>query len=354
MMSAATVAPTTGTASSERNGRNSSFPPSFGDDGGSSQNVAAAANSGILSLSEASDIPFLATKLQGCKAYHCVHTLPRDLSSLESPQWQNGTYLKEIFTIPSPSQANPSKTRKVQNNILRCLLAAAKMLEDRLVVVNAWLNQPLSEQQRWVKELKRFYLCPSRFSDETFQAPGNIFPTVFDNEKIHEESFESSASSQVLKPPATRRKRAARPTTSHQLYNAENQSKENKLIKSVQSMIETTSKEDGASFDGKYDVLLLVKRTVRSPRGSGRHPMLELILSQPRCNIVARNDASAVSLLGQAQFDALVAQGANRVYPGLDHPAEENDCTIAVRTVYSRAHAPNYTNVTPDWRGSSN
>jgi len=83
---------------------------------------------------------------------------------------------------------------------------------------------------------------------------------------LYEESFGSSASSKALKPQEIRRKRAAQPATSRQIYNAENQSKQKKLFKAFQSMIETSTTEHNASFEYSYEVVLLEKRTVKSPR----------------------------------------------------------------------------------------
>mmetsp|Transcript_14797 Transcript_14797/g.26752 ORF Transcript_14797/g.26752 Transcript_14797/m.26752 type:complete len:86 (+) Transcript_14797:401-658(+) len=81
--------------------------------------------------------------------------------------------------------------------IPKCLLAAAKTIPNRLVVVNAWLSQDSSSMQRWAQDLKQFYLCVSRFSDEAYTRAA-VFPTVYDKKRIRDEAWEETDRSKVL------------------------------------------------------------------------------------------------------------------------------------------------------------
>jgi len=67
------------------------------------RSVAATSNSGIT---------FRATKLRGCKVSRHVNTFLRDLWSSESPQWQNGTYLKDIIPVLAQARGILLKPRR--------------------------------------------------------------------------------------------------------------------------------------------------------------------------------------------------------------------------------------------------
>jgi len=252
-----------------------------------------------------------------------------DLRSLQSPQWQNGEYLKTVFRAPSPSRANPNKTKKLSKQIPKCLLAAAKTLEDRLVVVDVWCSLSKEEQRQWPSILEQnFYMRASRFSDEPVPdentAPNRI-TTRMDSKRQRLEAFGESQSCKIVGKEGHQqpRHKAGRPMTSHQIYDGNNQRKEVGVHKSIHSLIRTTTKVDGATFPGSYDHVSVVTRNLKDPRPSGKHSMSELILAEPHIMIIARDDTSAIIGLGQARYDELIGMGAIRVYPSFTEEEEE-------------------------------
>ena len=127
--------------------------------------------------------------------------------------------------------------------------------------------------QRWAEDLKQFYLCVSRFSDEAYTRAA-VFPTVYDTKRTRDEAWEATESSKVLKKDEKRRHKTGRPQTSHQIFDSENQQKENKVHKQIFSLLHTTAKqEEGGAFRGDYNHVSVVSRNVKSPRHAGRHPL---------------------------------------------------------------------------------
>ncbi len=126
---------------------------------------------------------------------------------------------------------------------------------------------------------------------------------MYDKKRIQDDAWEETDSSKVLKKEENHRNKTGRPKTSHQIFDSENQQKENKVHKQVFSLMRTTTKqEEGGAFPADYNHVSVVSRNVKSPCPAGRHPLEELFLERPKIQIDARDEPSAIAVLGQTRL----------------------------------------------------
>jgi hypothetical protein len=123
-----------------------------------------------------------------------------------------------------------------------------------------------------------------------------------------------------------------------QIFDSENQQKENKVHKQIFGFMHTTTKqEEGGAFPGDYNHFSVVSCNVKSPSPAGRHPLEELFLERPKIQILARDEPSAIAVLGQTCFDELITKGVTHVCPSLDVSAEEEPNQAAIEDRSRRA-----------------
>ena len=89
-------------------------------------------------------------------------SVPPALGDLKAPEWKKAAVLKSTFTKPATG-----KQRKRQQSPLRfpfCLLVfgpAATSLQERLIVINWWLNLTKEEQDAVWKKLNKYFCAPN-------------------------------------------------------------------------------------------------------------------------------------------------------------------------------------------------
>jgi hypothetical protein len=126
-------------------------------------------------LSNASNIPFLSSKMRNVTLMHATDNLPEDLKEVNASGWNDGGKLLELFKLPAGTVRDGITTRKEKKAYRMfpaCLIQDAKTVADKMRVVSWWLSLEKKEMKTQFDALKNIYRAPSK-DNERLRRPGS-------------------------------------------------------------------------------------------------------------------------------------------------------------------------------------
>ena len=90
------------------------------------------------------------------KVFYRVNDLPPDLNDLDAPGWKDAPRLKKLLKMN-----NIGKKKSTYYSFPLCLIRTAVTLEDRMTMINYWLNLSKEKQQSHRKRFAMHFLHPT-------------------------------------------------------------------------------------------------------------------------------------------------------------------------------------------------
>jgi hypothetical protein len=297
-------------------------------------------------LSNASNIPFLSSKMRHVTLMYATDTLPEDLQDVNAPGWQDGAKLLELFKLPTGTVRGgltARKPKRVPRRFPSCLLLDAKTVADKMRVVSWWLSLEAKQMATTFDALRQIYRAPSKSNDRYIPPPrqGSGEENAVSTEL---QTSASLASSYVhpngyLNSTAKRRRKmsnsdptvatatstttaqllldknvAAASTTTAQLLADENVAAAREaLLLSYQAFLQATANAAGgagaASLGIQHDALLMIRTDAAAAAKNDNDTMRPRPTPERmRYTVLARNEASAKEMLGNVFLDEMRAR----------------------------------------------
>ena len=210
------------------------------------------------------------------------------------------------------------KVKKIGINFPQCLLKGAKTLDDRLTVVDWWIQQTDAKKNEHKKAFAREYFHPT--IDDTRRSlridsrgarraeQENIQPRAvsrFDSEEVKRNYLKNTASGVTYENKKKEKRKSTEQVGSlGQLDDGHARRAVLSLEKKFREVcIKTAVDEDIDLNGGGYEVVLVSR--LRSAKKTGGRPKKDEHATSTR--ILADSVASAKSLLGEEQYNMLVA-----------------------------------------------
>jgi len=196
--------------------------------------------------------------------------VPLHMHDLSDIAWCNAGHLKNIFKIPAGTFNRQVKSRPSKLIFPYCLLVMSKTLNDRLIVVNWWLQLSHEQQkQRWAVFKEKF--CQPRTSATRKYEYNKLDPRyrgVADNEVIRSGHAKNSRSYEIVHG-GVKRKHAFDPAKSNSQVRDSAVKKQQCMIQRQLKLLMKRSSPDPSVEDqvtGYYNPMFITVTNVLSPK----------------------------------------------------------------------------------------
>jgi hypothetical protein len=258
----------------------------------------------------------------------------QDFSSPDD-KWGQPEYLKQIFKRPSPTGRLSSKYRIIPP----CLLLLCKTLEDRLIVINWWIQLTDEERKNYAKRYLTEFEHPNtscRLKDK-YDPLNPSLVGIMDTRDVREQAIRESASFQIANKSEKRKAKDSATSNAHlrDIFSRTAELNTQKKFKKLAGHTEV-KEDDRQKVTAVYVPLLLTYSTATTPTRGGQPN--NATRTEPKISMFGpRKKEDIIPLLshlstmggghgdGQLMWETIVASGNQNLFFDGPFPYEQED-----------------------------